>query len=148
MNNLFTQEEIDIIIESLETNNQQNLINKINLLNCHVKEVNIDYILSGAWEYLSVKPYPLTSLELNKDYFNDKIVEIFDKYIGPACSGSGDSSECYFGKIKDEEIYFYIMDDPGQTGYGCCGSITLYYSDSLKIIQENMEFIEKDYFDI
>lgn len=30
------------------------------------------------------------------------------------------------------------MDDPGCSGYGCCGQIILYYSDSIRIVKENM----------
>ena len=81
--------------------------------------------------------------KLRKKQFKDKDLIIFDKYIGPCCSGSGDESECYFGKIKDKEIYFYIMDDPGLSGYDCCGSVTLYYSDSFEIVKENIDFLYK-----
>lgn len=100
-------------------------------------------LFGGAWEFLEVKPYPLTTIELDKDYFEDKNVHLFDKYVGPACSGSGYSSECYFGKIENEEIYFYTMDDPGLSGYDCCGSLTLYYAESIEIVKENMDFLEK-----
>lgn len=110
----------------------------------YIEETNINTIIPDHnWCYLTVKPYPLTNIELNKGFFEDKNVIIFNKYIGPPCSGSGDQSECYFGKIMNENIYFYIMDDPGYSGYDCCGSINLYYSESLKIIKENMEFFRK-----
>lgn len=141
MNKLFTNEEINIIINSLNKDDKQEVISKINLLKNDYIEIKINNFLS--WEDLRVEPYPLTKLELTKDYFNNKILQIFKKYTDKS-GCSGDESECFLGKILNEHIYFYIIDDPGATGYDCCGSIELYYSDSLKIIQENMEYIKEE----
>lgn len=101
--------------------------------------VNInDIIDEDAWEYLRVEPYPFSNIELNKNYFEDKEVIVLDKHTGPALARSGDSSTCHFCKIENESVYFYIMDDPGYSGYGCCGVIKLYYSDSIDIVKKNM----------
>jgi hypothetical protein len=67
-----------------------------------------DIIGEYAWEYLEVQPYPFTNIKLTKSDFENKVVHIFGKYIEPACSGSGTESECYFGKVKNENIFFTL----------------------------------------
>ncbi len=100
------------------------------------------------WEYLQVKPLPFEELDLDKEYFEDKTIILFGKYIGPPCSGSGEQSECYFGKLKNEGVYFYTMDGHGYSGYDCCGNINLYYAESPEAIKRNMKFKREAYIEI
>jgi hypothetical protein len=119
-------------------------------------EININDIIDKySWKYLRVEPYPFSKIELDKSYFKNKNICLFEKCDGPPLSKSGDSSTCHFGKIKkrkkhkydkyydeiidEKTVYFYIMDDPGYSGYSCCGDIVLYYSDSINIVKENMK---------
>ncbi len=104
----------------------------------NISNIN-DIIDDDMWYYLRVEPYPFSKIELNKKFFEDREIIVYETHSGPPLARSGYYSTCHFGKLKGKEVYFYIMDDPGASGYGCCGCINLYYSDSYKIVEENIE---------
>lgn len=90
--------------------------------------------------YLQVKSYPFSEIALDKNYFRNKNVIIINCYTGSLSSDNEERTVHYLGKVKNEDIYFYVIDDPKTSGYGCGGSIKLYYSDSIKIIKDNNNF--------
>lgn len=97
--------------------------------------------------HLVVRPYVGAIEEKNKEYFLTKLNEgklkIIKEYEGKKLSKSGYFSDCYLGLVEDENVYFYLMDDPGMSGYNCCGGIVLNYSENLELIKEQKEFLRR-----
>ncbi len=94
-----------------------------------------DIIDDNKWEYLKVNGTTLTP-----DYFKDKEIVIFKKSTLPTRMHLKNAPRCifYFGKIKNEEVYFYIIDDSNYD-CPCCDTVELFYSESIDIVKEKME---------
>lgn len=94
-----------------------------------------------AMEFMNVRPLPSQKTEISSKIIKNLVNKstLLFKTIGPPISSSGDSSEETFGTIayKNEtgeliKIYFLIIDDPGCSGYDCCGGIILDYCSNLE----------------
>ena len=85
-------------------------------------------------DYLCVEPLPMCGVDVRMSDFIDNNITLFMEYEGLPTSRSGESSKCLIGKISELvlglEVYFYTIDDPGQSGYDCCGSINLRFCTS------------------
>ncbi len=74
-----------------------------------------------------------------QEYVEKGFNPIYSSYTTEVCARSGDGSELIYGKMQigSKDCFFVIVDDPGRSGYGCCGYYCLYYSYNLdELIRE------------
>lgn len=77
-----------------------------------------------------------------KKYITKGFIPIYTSSTYDIRARSGLGSDLIYGyvKIHDEYCYFVIADDPGGSGYGCCGIYKVYYSFSLSRFLEDHSY--------
>lgn len=138
MKNLTTK-DWDLIKDSLSNYNTlraDELLDKINDLNLGDKfEFEEEFYLNNlAWEYVQLFPSPGMTKELDLDFFKDQNLLVTRKVT--YCEGDE-----YYGKLENHNVYIHLIDNPGSSGYDCCGYIRLTYSDDHKLIKNEFENI-------
>lgn len=78
--------------------------------------------------YVSALPFSKSD-DYELDYFLNNDVEVLKEYLANPISRNGSASDVLVGKIHN--IYFYLIVDPGISGYECCGQINLWYTTEL-----------------
>lgn len=128
-----TNDDWYLIKDSLEYYNHKDadeLLDKINGIDFEEEfdfeeHINLNNLY---WRYVELFPNPGMTKELDEDFFTDKILLVTHKvetYGG----------EIYYGKLRGHNIYIKLDDNPGSSGYDCCGYIRLTYSDDKELIE-------------
>lgn len=68
-------------------------------------EININKLLiKEQLRYLEVNRYPLTKINLDKEYFKDKDLEIFERYIGPVVFPCNGEPSAFYPRKKSMDL--------------------------------------------
>jgi|SRR6478609_541126 len=101
------------------------------------------YLESEQICFLSIRELPNVTDGVDhaiiKNILSNGTVTIFGMIETEATSQTGSETQETFGSIKveDKDVFFAIYDDPGASGYTCCGGIHLDYCYSLTDLISN-----------
>lgn len=81
-----------------------------------------------------------------EEYIKKGFMSIYTSSTGAVCARSGMGAELIYGmlQIDKEPYYFVIVDDPGASGYDCCGFYRVYYSRNLSKFLEEQAYTRKE----
>ncbi len=81
-----------------------------------------------------------------EEFIKEGFMPIYVSGTGDIAASSGCGSDLTYGmlKIDNAPCYFVIVDDPGASGYDCCGFYRVYYSFSLDKFLEEQTYNKKE----
>lgn len=81
-----------------------------------------------------------------EEFIKAGFMPIYASSTGDIAASSGMGAELTYGmlQIDEEPCYFVVVDDPGASGYDCCGLYRVYYSFNLEKFLEEQAYTQKE----
>lgn len=81
-----------------------------------------------------------------EEYIKAGFMPVYSTSTGDIAASSGMGSDLVYGKLEidSKECYFVIVDDPGASGYDCCGFYRVYFSFNLDKFLEEQTYDKKE----